>query len=103
LPHRTPALWFDISQFSQPTQYIFGNTPRTLNGLRNDGVRNLDIGLEQNHSTDGKTSPPVPSRSVLPIGAVCSLEYEAGRARIGMISAMENLPRVLQFLLKFIY
>jgi hypothetical protein len=40
--------WFDTSAFSQPAQFTFGNTPRTMPGLRSDGVRNLDFSLIKN-------------------------------------------------------
>ena len=105
LPHPTSALWFDVSQFSQPAQYTFGNTARTLNGLRSDGVKSLDIGLS-------KTTQLTEKLRVLFRAEVFNLanrpqfappNTQQGTLVFGMVSAMENLPRIVQFGLKFIY
>jgi hypothetical protein len=62
----TPAQWFDVSQFSQPAPYTFGNTPRTLNGLRSDGARNLDIGLNKTTQLTTSRTPFLTTCPVLP-------------------------------------
>ena len=101
----TPQRWFDTSQFSQPPAYTFGNTPRTLNGVRSDGGRNVDLGLNKKFVVNER----------------CTMEFRAevfnlfnrpqyappntlqGSRGFGVVSAMQNQPRIVQFGLKLIH
>lgn len=42
---RGPNDWFDLSAFSTPAQYVYGNSGRNI--LRGPGFHNLDVGLER--------------------------------------------------------
>jgi hypothetical protein len=105
LSHPTPARWFDISQFSQPTTYTFGNTPRTLSGLRSDGVRNVDIGVNKTTQVTERLRLQFRAEAfnLANRPQFAPPNTKQGAPAFGTISAMENLPRVLQFGLKFIY
>lgn len=43
------ARWFNTSAFSQPAQYTFGNTGRTLPDTRNPGIRGTDLSVFKNN------------------------------------------------------
>lgn len=40
---RTPELWFDVSCFTVPAQFTFGNAGRNI--IEQDGIRNVDFAL----------------------------------------------------------
>ena len=42
------AQWFDVSTFSQPAPFTFGNVSRTLSDVRSPGVVSFDVSLFKN-------------------------------------------------------
>jgi hypothetical protein len=46
LAHRTPAEWFNVSDFSLPAQYTYGNSGRNI--LSSDGIIDVDSTLKKN-------------------------------------------------------
>src|SRR5262249_37653748 len=44
----TPERWLDSSVFSNPPTYAFGTAPRTFNGCRSDGTKQVDITVTKN-------------------------------------------------------
>ncbi|HYO81846.1 MAG TPA: TonB-dependent receptor, partial [Bryobacteraceae bacterium] len=102
---QTPQRWIDPAQFSVPAPYTFGNAPRTMNGLRTDGTGQFDMALLKtttvrenlrlqfraeafNASNTPRFGPP---------------NSNFGNQLFGVVSAMGNSPRVLQFALKLMY
>ena len=97
--------YFNLSDFSPPGPYTFGNTPRLLPYLRAPGAANLDFSVFKN----------------IPIHERVHLQFRAesfntlnhpefgipnttiGAATAGVISAQNNPPRDIQFALKLIY
>ncbi|MCC6540199.1 MAG: TonB-dependent receptor, partial [Bryobacterales bacterium] len=96
------ARWFDTSVFSQPAAFTFGNGPRVLPTVRRDGIRSWDFSLFKN----------------IPIREAVRVEFRAeffnftntpnwgapgqalGNAQFGVVNAMGNAPRQVQFGLK---
>ena len=97
--------YFNLSAFSQPGPYTFGNTPRLLAYLRAPGPANIDFSVFKNI--------PIHERIHLQFRAESfnSLNHPEfgipntaiGAATAGVISAQNNLPRDIQFALKLIY
>jgi hypothetical protein len=97
--------WFDVSAFTQPPPYQFGNAPRTVPGLRSDGVANLDFSAVKNNRIADRvnlqlrvewfnfTNHP---RFDLPNSAI-------GSPGVGQVTAQANRPRTLQVALKMIF
>ena len=105
LPNPTAERWFDTSQFTNAAPYTFGNLARTLGGLRTQGLKQLDFTLNKtttlreryrlqfraecfNLSNTPQFAPPAIS---------------LGAAGFGAVSAQNNLPRIVQMALKFIF
>jgi hypothetical protein len=105
LSQPTSAQWFDVSQFSQPAPYTFGNTPRTLNGLRSEGVKNLDIGLNRTIHVAEKIQLQFRAEAfnLLNRPQFAPPNTKQGAPAFGMVTAMENSPRVFQFGMKLIH
>ena len=105
LPHPTPGMWFDVSQFSQPAPYTFGTTPRTLNGLRSDEARNMDFGLNKTTVLAERLSLQFRAEAfnVLNRPQYAPPNTMQGTRAFGAVTALENMPRILQFGLKLIY
>ena len=100
-----PTRWLDASVFSAPATYAFGNAPRTFNGCRSDGTAQVDLTFTKNTrfrerfnlqfraemfniSNSARFAPP---------------NQNSGNPQFGVVSAMGNLPRIVQFGLKLNY
>lgn len=105
LDHPTPERWLDTTQFANPPAYTFGNSARTYSGLRSDGTRQLDISLIKNTKIAEKVNLQFRAES---FNVTNTPRFEPpnqtfGNAQFGVVSAMGNLPRVMQFALKLSY
>ena len=105
LDNPRPERWFDTSQFSNPPAYTFGNAPRTLNGLRSDGTRQLDLSLLKTTSITEKLRLQFRAESFNITNTVrfAPPNVSQGNPQFGVVSSMGNQPRVLQFALKLIF
>ena len=97
-----PGHWFNTTVFSNAAAYHFGTTPRTLNGLRSAGSRQTDLSLHKNTNLTERLKLQFHAEAFnftnSPRFAPPNLAF--GNAQFGVVSAMENQPRVLQFALK---
>jgi hypothetical protein len=105
LANPTPDRWFDTAQFSNPLSYAFGNAGRTFAGSRSDGTARVDLTLSKN--------TPLTERMVLQFRAeffnISNMPRFAppnvsfGAAPFGVVSAMGDSARIVQFGLKLNY
>ncbi len=105
LDNPTPARWFDTTQFSAPAAYAFGNTARTLGGLRSDGTAQIDATLTKNTRILEKLNLQFRAEVFnLTNSARFSPPNQVfGNAQFGIVAAQNNLPRIVQFGLKLVY
>jgi hypothetical protein len=101
----TPQRWFDTTQFTAPPPYTFGNVSRTLNGVRGAPARQADLSAIKNTYITERLNLQFRSEffnlTNSPRFAVPNTVQ--GNAQFGVVSAMENQPRVIQFALKLIF
>jgi hypothetical protein len=97
--------WFDLSAFQQPLPYQFGNAPRTIPGLRSDGVDNVDFSAVKNNRIHERINLQLrvewfnfmnTPRFDVPGTAI-------GAPGAGAVTAQANRPRTLQLALKMIF
>ena len=98
----TPAHWFNTSVFSNPPTYQFGNTPRTFNSVRSAGARQVDLTLMKQLKMTERLRLQFRADAFnfanTPRFAPPNLSF--GNQQFGVVSAMQNMPRVIQFSLK---
>src|SRR5262249_4995067 len=99
--------WFDTTVFTQPAQFTFGNTSRTLSDVRDQGTNNLDAGFFKNNLFGHDERYNLQFRA--------ELFNLANRVRFGdpgmvlntplfgVISSQINSPRQIQLALKLIF
>jgi hypothetical protein len=104
LSNPTPDHWFDTSVFSNPPAYAFGNVSRTLSGLRGAGVRNADFAVHKNTHLREKLNLQFRAEcfNLMNHPQFAPPGQSLGTAQFGVVSAQQNLPRVVQFGLKLI-
>jgi carboxypeptidase family protein len=99
--------WFDTSVFTKPTDFSYGNDSRTEPNIRTDGVKNFDFAFFK----DTKFGPDQR------LGAQFRAEFfngfnhpqfnppdsGFGDSNFGRVSAQYNLPRLVQFGLRFTF
>jgi hypothetical protein len=97
--------WFNVSDFSQPAPYQFGNAPRTIPGLRSDGFDNVDFSAVKNNRIKERVNLQVRvewfnftnhPRFDVPGTAL-------GTPGFGVVTGQANRPRTLQIALKMIF
>jgi len=97
--------WFDTSVFSQPAQFTFGNAPRTMPGLRGDGVRNLDFSLIKNTKIGEKINTQFRTEFFnafnTPRFGMPNTTF--GNSNFGVVSNTINSARVIQLALKILF
>jgi hypothetical protein len=100
-----PERWFDTSQFSNPPAYTFGNAPRTLNGLRSDNTRQLDLSLLKTTRLAERLRLQFRAEAFNLTNTVrfAPPNISFGNPNFGVVSSMGNQPRVLQFALKMLF
>ena len=97
--------WFDTAQFTLAAPYTFGNVARTLGGLRSSALHELDFTLNK--------TTTLHERYKLQVRAECfnltntpqfaPPATSLGAAGFGTVSAQNNLPRIVQLALKFLF
>jgi outer membrane receptor protein involved in Fe transport len=102
------AHWFDPSTFVAGTDYGYGTDSRTEPNLRNDGVKNFDFGFFKNTKFGPEERLGLEFRAELfntfnrpqfnPPNTSC-----CGGSSFGQVTSTYNLPRVVQFALRFTF
>jgi hypothetical protein len=104
------AHWFDTSVFTagDPNVYNYGNDSRTEPNIRNDGVKNFDIGIFKNtkFGPDGRIGAEFRAElfntfnrvQFNPPNTSC-----CGGSSFGQVTSQYNLPRVVQFALRMTF
>lgn len=105
LDQPTPVRWFDTTQFSNPPAYTFGNASRTFNGLRSDGTAQVDATLTKNTRILEKLNLQFRAEvfNITNSARFSPPNQSFGNPQFGVVSAQNNLPRIVQFGLKLIY
>ncbi len=101
----TPQRWFDVTRFTAPPAYTFGNSARTYSGLRSDGARQLDTSLVKNTTFAEKWNLQFRTEffNLTNTPRFAPPNISQGNPQFGVVSAMSNQSRVIQFALKLIY
>jgi outer membrane receptor protein involved in Fe transport len=100
------AHWFDPSTFVAPTDYSYGNDSRTEPHLRTDGTKNFDFGFFKNFNFGPEDRMGIQFRAEL-FNAFNRVQFNppntscCGGASFGQITGQYNLPRIVQFALRF--
>ncbi len=102
------AHWFNTSTFVAPTDYSYGDDSRTEPNLRTDGVKNFDMAFFKNTAIGPEGKYNLQFRAEFfnifnrvqfnPPNTSC-----CGGASFGQITGQYNLPRIIQFGLRFAF
>lgn|SRR5579883_2621589 len=97
--------YFDVSAFSAPGAFTYGNSPRTLGSLRAPGVANLDLsGVKNTPLFEGLTLQfRAEAFNIFNHPQFGPPDTALGDNTTGMISSQVNAPRELQFALKLLF
>jgi len=94
--------WFDITAFTQPATFTFGNVGRTLPDVRADRVRNFDLSIFKNFQVSEKMRLQFRSEFFnafnRPLFAAPNVQL--GAPAFGTISGQANNPRQIQMALR---
>lgn len=97
--------WFNTSVFSQPAAFQFGTAPRSFNSVRSDATHNIDMSLMKDTALTEKFKLQFRAEAFnlfnTPVFAPPGTTY--GSATFGVVSAMQNQPRVVQFGMKLLF
>jgi hypothetical protein len=100
------AQWFNRSAFSITPAFTFGNAPRVMPNLRQDGVKNFDLSLfKNNYFNEGKWN--VQFRAEF-FNAFNRVQFSGPNGTVdnsafGTVSGQANGPRQIQLALKLIF
>ena len=99
--------WFNINDFAQPAAFTFGDESRNDPNLRGAGVANWDLSAFKNFpfGPDGKLNLQFRAEFFNIFNRV---QFGApgqvfGTSQFGVVSTQQNLPRLVQFALRFAF
>jgi Carboxypeptidase regulatory-like domain len=97
--------WFNTSCFTQPSNYGFGNEPRTDSSLRTQGIANYDAALFKGTAITEQINLQFRAEAFnlfnrVQFGQPNTVCCSSSNASFGVISSQLNLPRVVQFALR---
>jgi hypothetical protein len=99
------AHWFNTSTFVAPTDYSYGNDSRTEPNIRDDGVKNFDIGVFKDFKFPPGERMDLQLRGEF-FNAFNRVQFNppntscCGGASFGQVTGQYNLPRLIQFALR---
>lgn len=96
---------FDITAFAVPASFTFGNSSRTHNDIRVNGINNTDLSLFKIFSVAERLKAQFRFEAFNAMNRVqfASPGSQTGSAAFGVITAQQNSPRQLQVALKLIF
>ncbi|MGB2677108.1 MAG: TonB-dependent receptor [Candidatus Acidiferrum sp.] len=102
---RTTLEWFNTACFVDPAPYTFGDEPRADQTLRQDGIINFDFAIFKRTYFGPDQKLNLEFRSEF-FNLFNRNQYAApgtalGAGNFGVVSGLANLPRIVQFGLKF--
>jgi Carboxypeptidase regulatory-like domain len=101
--------WFNTSCFTAPSNYGFGDEPRTDSTLRTQGIANWDAAVRKSTAITEQVSLEFRAEAFnmwnrvqfgQPSALCCNNSTDKSNASFGVISSQLNLPRVIQFALR---
>jgi len=99
------ADWFDTTVFTKPTDYSYGNDSRTEPNIRTDGAKNFDFAFFKNTKFGPDEKLGVEFRTEFFNGfnhpQFNPPDSGFGDSNFGRVSGQYNLPRLVQFGLRF--
>lgn len=97
--------YFDVSDFSSPGPFTYGNSPRTLGALRAPGLIDLDLsGVKNTHLAEGMTLQfRAEAFNLFNHPQFGPPDTSLGDGTTGTITTQVNNPRELQFALKLLF
>ncbi len=102
---RTTLEWFNTACFVDPAQYTFGDEPRADQTLRQDGIINFDFAVFKRtyFGPDNKLNLEFRSEffNLFNRNQYAAPGTALGAGNFGVVSGLANLPRIVQFGLKF--
>ncbi|MBV9083119.1 MAG: TonB-dependent receptor [Acidobacteriaceae bacterium] len=97
--------YFNVSVFSQPAPFTFGNTGRTLPDVRAPGLQNIDLSLFKQFAPAERLTVQFRAEAFNLLNQVVfgspNTVFSSGQA--GVITAQANSPRTIQFGLKLLF
>jgi hypothetical protein len=101
------ADWFDTTVFTKPTDYSYGNDSRTEPNIRTDGVKNFDFAFFKNTKFGPDERFGAEFRAEFFNGfnhpQFNPPDSGFGDSNFGRVSSQYNLPRLIQFGLRFTF
>jgi hypothetical protein len=99
------AEWFDVTAFTQPAPFTYGNVSRTLPDVRGPGLLNFDAALIKNIRVTERWRVMFRSEffNLLNNTNFWLPNTQLNSVQFGQITQSEGLPRVLQFSLKVLF
>ena len=94
--------WVNPAAFAAPAPFTFGNTPRTLNGCRIDGIKNFDITIAKHIPIKETVRAELRGEffNVFNRPQFQAPNMTFGSGSFGQVTVQENLPRLIQLALK---
>jgi hypothetical protein len=97
--------WFDTSVFSQPAPFTFGNVSPTLDDIRTDGARNVDLSLFKHFEVTGRVRLQfrVEALNALNTPRFGTPDTNVNSPSFGVVSTQANTPRQIQLGIKALW
>jgi hypothetical protein len=106
--------WFDTSAYTPPVPFTFGNLSRTLPDVRTQGINNWDIAIFKNTKFGPEERFGIQFRTEFfntfnrtqfgyPNTSCCRPDQGGSNNSFGVVSSTANLPRLVQFALRFTF
>jgi hypothetical protein len=104
LSQPTVQEWFNTADFSQPAAYKFGTAPRTFDSVRTSASRNFDVSLiKDTKIAEGLNLLRAESFNLFNTPMFQPPDGTYGSPTFGVVTAMQNSPRIIQFGLKLLF
>jgi hypothetical protein len=97
--------WFNTACWSQPGAFAFGNEARTDASMRNHGVNNWDFAVYKNVAATEQVKIRFETEffNLANRAQFAPPNTQLGNPSFGIVTAIRNQPRLVQFALRIIY